>query len=342
MAVSILVVSDLSAQGGLLKKVAKSMTNELLGKSGENSNNAPEPSCACDKPELIMDLGGKLQLDYTEITLKVSEDGRILARHTGTNEYYIVKNGTTQGPYKEGDPRIADFVIIENEEDKGIESFILKNRPYINKAGDKLSITFDGKTYGPFSQINDFTVSKSKDKFAALVIENVIVSEDYGKKMDDAMNNAKNDQERMDLAIQFSQQMQQKLLEGGDPMNTVPKLVTNIPDANYDFYKSQGEKLNSNIKYDDILFTTFDKIISLDGKTLISLSNDAIGTNELFVNEANTKYAYYKYGSLKFSDNTSMSDLFNPHLIKENGQVFLAYMYYSPKKNSIMQCKIAF
>jgi hypothetical protein len=29
-------------------------------------------------------------------------------------------------------------------------------------------------------------------------------------------------------------------------------------------------------------------------------------------------------------------------LVKIDGKVFLAYMYYSPKKNSIMQCKIPF
>ena len=37
-----------------------------------------------------------------------------------------------------------------------------------------------------------------------------------------------------------------------------------------------------------------------------------------------------------------MSDLFNPHLVKVGGQVYIAYMYYSPKRNSLMQCKIPF
>jgi hypothetical protein len=32
--------------------------------------------------------------------------------------------------------------------------------------------------------------------------------------------------------------------------------------------------------------------------------------------------------------------LFNPHLIKTGSQVYLAYTYYSPKKNAMMQCKI--
>jgi hypothetical protein len=100
--------------------------------------------------------------------------------------------------------------------------------------------------------------------------------------------------------------------------------------------------LNNNIKYDDILFSTYDKVIDLSNKVLLTLKPDASGAKDLFVNTTNTKYAYYNYGTLTFSDGTVMSELFNPHLVKVNGQVYLAYMYYSPKKNAIMQCRIPF
>jgi hypothetical protein len=100
--------------------------------------------------------------------------------------------------------------------------------------------------------------------------------------------------------------------------------------------------LNSNIKYDDILFLTYDKVIDLSNKVLLTLKPDASGAKDLFVNTTNTKYAFYNYGTLTFSDGTVMSELFNPHLVKISGQVYLAYIYYSPKKNAIMQCKIPF
>jgi hypothetical protein len=100
--------------------------------------------------------------------------------------------------------------------------------------------------------------------------------------------------------------------------------------------------LNSNIKYDDILFSTYDKVIDLSNKVLLTLKSDAAGAKDLFVNSANTKYAFYNYGTLTFSDGTVMSELFNLRLIKFKGQVYLAYMYYSPKRNAIMQCKIPF
>ena len=66
------------------------------------------------------------------------------------------------------------------------------------------------------------------------------------------------------------------------------------------------------------------------------------GLKDLFVNSNNTKYAFYNSGTLTFSDNTTMTDLFNPYLVKADGKVYLSYMYYSPKNNAIMQHKIPF
>ena len=93
--------------------------------------------------------------------------------------------------------------------------FLAKNKPYITKSGDKFLITFAGKKYGPYARIDNFTVSKSKDKFAALATENVIVTEDQGKKMEEAMENAKSDDERMELAMEYAQQMSEAHDSGG-------------------------------------------------------------------------------------------------------------------------------
>ena len=106
--------------------------------------------------------------------------------------------------------------------------------------------------------------------------------------------------------------------------------------------KAAGGNLNGNIKYDDILIISYDKIIDLKMNTVLTLKQDAIGAKDLFVNTSNTKYAFYNYGALTFSDNTSLAELFNPQLVKVDGKVFIAYMYYSPKKNAIMQHKIPF
>ena len=42
LVVSIITSSQANAQGGLLKKVSKSMTNELLGRSDKSSNKAKD------------------------------------------------------------------------------------------------------------------------------------------------------------------------------------------------------------------------------------------------------------------------------------------------------------
>ena len=82
--------------------------------------------------------------------------------------------------------------------------------------------------------------------------------------------------------------------------------------------------------------------MDLQGEILITLKPEFIGAQSLFVNASNTKYAIYNYGNLVFSDDKTMSELFNPHLVKAGENIDLAYMYYSPKRNAIMQCRIPF
>lgn len=342
LVISLISTGPANSQGGLLKKVGKSMSDELLGKSGSSGNtksSQPEPSSACNDAEVVVNLGGKIQIDYTEMSISVLDDGRILLKHNYAGDYYVVKDGVTTGPLREDDPRVAEFKPGEGANTH--EAFIARNKPYISKSGDKLLITFAGKTYGPYAMINNFTVSKSKDKFAAICTESIVVTEDQGAKMDAAMKNAKTDQERMDLAMQYASQMQQKMVQAGGPENTMPKFVTNVPGATFN-PMSTGGTFSGDIKYDDILVSSYNSISDLTGKKLFTLNNDQIGAEEIFVNSSASKYAVYNYGTLTISDKTTLSELFSPYLKQIDGKVYIAYMYYSPKKNSIMQCKIAF
>jgi hypothetical protein len=328
----------------LLNKVSKSVTNEITGNTDQSSKNTkqePEPKCACENPELIFDLGGPLKLMYSEISLSVKDDGSILVKDRVSGNFYIVKNGVTEGPIKEGDPRLAGFDVSENTDNSNKKDPWAHNE-YISKSGDKYLIKFKGKSYGPWAQINEFQVTRSKEKFAAFVVENIPVSEADGKKMEEAIKNAKTDQERMDLSMKYSQQMMQKMQQAGGAEGILPKLITNIEGVDYEALKSTSGNLNGNIKYDDILLTSFDKIIDLKGKPVLTLKQDAVGAKDLFVNTANTKYAFYNFGTLTFSDNTIMSDMFSIRWVKADGVVSLAYMYYSPKRNAIMQCKMPF
>jgi hypothetical protein len=282
-----------------------------------------------------------LQLDYKELSISISDDGRILAKDRNGDDYYIVKNGITEGPYKSGDPKLADFGIINND-DNSVDGSLLRNKPYITQSGEKFLITFNSKSYGPYAQIKSFAVTKSKEKFAALVVENVPATEADAKRMDEAIKNAKSEQEKRDLAIKYTQEMQQRMMQGGGPAAMMPKLVTNVPNATFDPMKTLGTTMNGNIKYDDILMVANDKLLDLKGNTVMTIKPEDARSEILFVNTQNTKYAVGGYGNLTFSDNTTLSELFNPHLVKTDGKVYLAYMYYSPKTNAIMQCKIPF
>jgi hypothetical protein len=338
----IIVYPAAGQKSGIMNKVTKS-ANSILGnpEKAQNEKTEPEPPCASDQAIKAMDLGGKLDIDYKELSISILSDGRILAQAHGSDEYYVAKDGVTSGPYKAGDPQIADFVPKDND-DKSEAAFLAKYKPYITKSGDKFIITFAGKKYGPYARIDNFTVSRSRDKFAAMATETILITEDQGKKMEEAMANAKTDQERMDLAMEYAQQMQQGMTQGGGPESMQAKLVTNIPNTKYDLLKSGGGQLNGNIKYDDILIFAYDKIMDLQMKVIFTLKQEAIGARDLFVNSNNTKLAWYNSGTLAFSDNTTMTDLFNPYLTKADGKIYLNYMYYSPKNNAIMQHKIPF
>ncbi len=337
IAVSFLFAIPGAAQG-LLKKVTGAMKDELLG-TGKNSAKAAEPGCACSDAELIVGLGGKLQIDYKEAEISTMDDGSLLMKDKLSGKYFIVKEGVTTGPLSEGDPRLSNSEEINNQSDPDA-ALIQRYKSYITKSGEKYLITFGGKQYGPYGRIYSFFVPKSKDKFAAMVVENIVVTEADGKKMDEAIKNAKTDQEKMDLAMQYSQQMQQKILQGGGADGISQKIVTNIPGAKTDLASSINGTLNGNVKYDEIVMMAYNKINDLTGRTLITLKPEHSIGADIFVNTDNTKYAIYSYGTITISDGTNYSDLFNPHLVKTGSQVYLAYMYYSPKKNAIMQCKI--
>jgi hypothetical protein len=133
-------------------------------------------------------------------------------------------------------------------------------------------------------------------------------------------------------------------MNGGGPTSILPKFITNVEGSKYDPMTQGQVTLNAKMKYDEILIVSYtDGIIDLKGNKVIAMKPEHEVAQTVFINTGNTKYAYETYGQINFSDGSpSLNDLFNPHLVKEEGKVYLAYMYYSPKKNGLMQCKIEF
>jgi hypothetical protein len=349
LAVLCFIISNPLESQGLLNKVKRAVSKEISGVAGDDSSKdsskpGPEPACACDNAKLIMDLG-KFLIAYEEITICTKDDGRILVYDKVGGKYYISKGGVSEGPYKEGDSKITGFCSdnAETDSEENADIWMTKYPAYISRSGEKYLIKFSGKNYGPYALINDFAVSMSKDKFAAIVTENMVVSEDQAKKMEEAMKNAKTDQERMDIAMKMSQQVQDQMINSGGPTSLQPKLVSNLPGVTNDLLKfGAGARLNGKAKLDDILVVSQDKIMDLQGNTSLKLTQNSYSVRYIFVNSSNTLYATYYSGTLTFSDNKTLAEVFNPYLIKTDGKVYLTYMYYSPGKDAVMQCAIPF
>ncbi|HNR41549.1 MAG TPA: hypothetical protein PKL65_04900 [Bacteroidales bacterium] len=328
----------------LLNKIKKDVTKEITGKSGnDDSKVAPEPSCSCDNAKLIIDLK-KYNLDYRELYLTIGIDGSIVIKDRQTQKFYILKNGQTTGPLNENDPRLIAAGNTSNSnynDDK--EDYYVKAYPgIIVKSGDKYLIKHNGKSYGPYAIISDFALSRSKNKFAAFVTETVLMGESDFKKLEEAMANAKTDQEMMEIGMKMGMQMQNQMMQSGGPESLQSKFVTNIPVSSYDDKKMVPGRLNGTAKYDDIVIQTFDKIFDLKGNPILTLNGDHYDNDDLFISSTNNKYAYYSSGTLSFNDNTKLSGLFNPYMTSIDGKPSLTYMYHSPGKDAIMQCTIPF
>ena len=327
-----------------VKNVKNNVKNDIIG-GGQDQNQStgkktlPEPACSCADATPIVDLA-KNKLDYNEISFSSDDDGDLLITGHLGSEYYIVKDGMTKGPYVKGDPALAPFGVTSDDNKES--TYESKYKGYVIKSGDKYLINFMGKTYGPYAMINQFVLNKTRDKFIAMVTENLVVTEDQSKKLEAEIKNAKTDEEKMNISMKYAQDMGSKMMGNGGASAYTQKFITNISGAVYDPEKAVGAQFSGNLKYGDILMYSYNKVMDLNGNLL--LTNDLVSqnANAFFISSDNSRWAIYNYGTLTMSDNSKLSDLFNLHWLKADGKVYLAYMYYSPKKNSILQCKIPF
>jgi len=213
MVVLTLLASYPLVSQGVFSKVKNAVAKDILGtdKDDSNSNSSkpgPEPPCARDDARIIADLS-EFKLDYSEITICEKEDGSVLLKSRITGKYYLARDGKSEGPLNENDPRVTECLDVTGgaSDSQDSEDWADKYPSHITKSGDKYMLKFNGKNFGPYALISDFAVSLSKDKFAALVIENVMMTQEQSKKMEKEMENAKTDQERLEISMKYSQHM---------------------------------------------------------------------------------------------------------------------------------------
>jgi hypothetical protein len=330
--------------GRLLRNVKSSIANEILngGSNKDENQPAPEPSCASNDAEQVFDLG-KYKIEYHETEVCILDDNSILLLDMKTNNYYISKDNVIKGPYKEWDREVVEFKKLCDENDnKDDDPLSLKNSKYISRSGEKFLISVGGKSFGPYAKIEQFIISKSGDKFVAVVVENIINTSDTFKKIQAEIQNAKTNEEMMQISMKYSAVLQEEIQSTGGGEGLYPVLVSNYPVLDINEFYIKGGQFTGKIKYDDILILSNDKIFDLQGHPVLMIKPGICNADNMFLSTDNTKYACYKYGTLTFSDDNILAELFNPHLLKNEGKVYLAYMYYSPGKNSIMLHKIPF
>lgn len=221
IAVFTLIASYPLVSQGVFSKVKNAVAKEILGTNkDDNSSNSskpgPEPSCARDDAKVIANLS-EFKLDYNEINICEKEDGSILIKSRITGKYYLVRDGKSEGPLNENDPRVTECLDATKglPDSQDSEEWAAVYPSYITRSGDKYMLKFNGKSFGPYAVISDFAVSQSNDEFAAIVTENVMVTQDQSKKMEAEMENAKTDQERLDIAMKYSQQMSNIMMQPG-------------------------------------------------------------------------------------------------------------------------------
>jgi hypothetical protein len=288
--------------------------------------------CNCEDAVTVFRFSGNLQFNYLETDICLEEDGSALLTDRNTYQYYISRNGKVTGPYEEFDPEVTRFRCL------GIMDY--HSYPeYISKKEGKWIITFEGKQYGPYAEINEFLVSLSKKKFVAIVIRDNYMAGIDMEELEEKMKNA-TQEEQMKMAMELSEKMQNQMeLEG--EMDLMPRFVTNVEGVDYD--PMAGSLFYANMKYDDICFVEYNKITGLKGNTLLEMDEDFyIGGENFWINKDNSRYAWFDYGTLYFSDGKKCDHVFSPSLVMEGNTEYIRYMFYSPDEDAVKMCRILF
>lgn len=334
-ALAFLFVLPAKAQlGKSFSKLQNKVESEILGEK----NKQPEPDCACDNALTVFKFTDKFKINYNESEICVKENGVILlmSKESTDPKYYISDKGVVSGPFDAGNPKVKQFSCFGNTVD-------ISDNEYISKLDGKLFITFNGKKYGPFAEIQSFAVTRLKQKFVAIAVKNSMTAGMDYKAIEEKMKNA-TEAEQMALAMEMSQKMQQQMMQqaaAGEEIDMTPKLISNIEGINWN--PMYGMQFSTDIKYNDICLVQYNKITDLNGKTILDIKdNIQVSGDNFWISSNNSRYAWFEYGTLNLSDGKKFEKVFSPGIMMEGKVEYLRYMYYSPGEDAIKMCKIPF
>jgi hypothetical protein len=331
--------------GGLLNKVKNKVVDRALGKeSGDKTGNqAKEPDCATINDKVVFEFDKGYKMDMTEITVCI-QNGDILLYSKLTNKYFVKKRNSDSpdGPYEADNSEVIRFNCNSTVSSNDKKDFSLIYPEFVSRSGEKYLIQFGGKSYGPYAIILNFVVSDLKTKFVAQVIPDMMFTEKESKELEKESKNADNMtmEQKMALGTKVQQKMMQKATSG-NPMDFQMRVISNVPNVADNL--GATVMYSSAIKYDEIVCLGAGQIMDLSGKTIFTYDMQKVNPYDgLWLSSDNTHYVTYSYGLLKFSDGKECNQVFSPWLVKEEGKVYLNYLYFSPKHNAIMQISNTF
>jgi hypothetical protein len=330
--------------GGLLNKVKNKVVDKALGNdSGKTGSQAKDPDCATTNDKVVFEFDKGYKVDMTEITVCI-QNGDILLFNKINSKYFVKKRNSEspEGPYEADNSEVTRFNCNSTVSSNDKKDFSLIYPEFVSRSGEKFLIKFGGKSYGPYAVILNFVVSDLKSKFVAQVIPDMMFTEKESKELEKESKNADNMtmEQKMALGRKVQEQMLQKAASG-NPMDFQLKVISNVSGVNSNL--GATVMYSSFIKYDDIVCLGNGQIMDLTGKTIFTYDIQKVNPNDgLWLSSDNTRYVTYSYGLLKFSDGKECNQVFSPWLVKEGDKLFLNCLYYSPKRNAIMQISTAF
>jgi hypothetical protein len=324
--------------GGLLNKVKSKVVDKALGNDSgsKTGTKAQEPGCATENDKVVFEFDKGFKVDMSEITVCV-QDGDILLYSKLTSKYFVKKwnSEDPDGPYEENAPEVTRFVCHAASSSDEKKDFSILYPEFVSRSGEKFLIKFGGKSYGPYAVIMNFVISSLKTKFVAQVIPDVMFTEKEGTRLEKESKNATTMAQQMEMARKVQEQMMQKAV-GGNPMDFQMKIISNVQGVADNL--GAMVQYTSAIKFDEIVCLGAGQILDLSGKTIFNYDPQKVNPYDgLLLSSDNARYVTYSYGVVKFSDGKECNDVFSPWLSKEDGKVYLNYLYYSPKHNAIMQ-----
>lgn len=254
----------------------------------------------------------------------------------GDDGYYTIDNGVRKGPFKEMNEKLIKPC---KQTEKGCAAYEPKGdsnediTKYIMTNDDGTSsITFNGKTFGPFMAPQFFELSDDKTKFAAVVME-----QDMSKKI--IMSNGKTIKvDGMVSNIMFSPDGSLALFRVGfdfQSPNLDPTKITMEQASTFSIMTSDGVKFGpyngEKVTDSDIWFSKStgnhwflrngDDLL-LDGKPFMKMPEYGSKCDLWFSNDCK-RYAVSNYERVKFSDGSSIPYPIQTSIFYKDGKAYI-------------------